>query len=43
MFGVNDLLKKPFTTDSLSAIFDKWTPYTKELNHCERHPYYVLQ
>lgn len=33
MFGVNDLLKKPFTTDSLSAIFDKWTPYTKELNH----------
>ena len=42
MFGVNDLLKKPFTTDSLSAIFDKWTPYTKELNHRERHPHSVL-
>lgn len=28
LFGVNDLLKKPFTIDSLQAIFDKWTAFT---------------
>lgn len=28
LFGVNDLLKKPFTIDSLLAIFDKWTAFT---------------
>lgn len=28
-YGVNDLLSKPFTVESLSKIFDKWTPYTQ--------------
>eukprot|EP00912_Choanoflagellata_sp_UC4_P001847 UC4_evm1s1188 len=27
--GINDLLPKPFTIESLSDIFDKWTPWGK--------------
>eukprot|EP00047_Mylnosiga_fluctuans_P004023 m.232302 g.232302 ORF g.232302 m.232302 type:complete len:467 (-) comp12338_c0_seq1:224-1624(-) len=27
--GINDLLTKPFTTESLRDMFDKWTPYSK--------------
>ena len=29
IFGVQDLLQKPFTAATLTDIFDKWTPFTK--------------
>ena len=28
-FGVDDMLQKPFSTESLASIFDKWTEHTR--------------
>lgn len=36
-YGVNDMLQKPFTTESLSTIFDKWTAYIKQLDAFAEH------
>ena len=32
-YGVQDMLQKPFTQETLSAMFDRWTPYTKGLGN----------
>eukprot|EP00051_Salpingoeca_urceolata_P001164 m.39020 g.39020 ORF g.39020 m.39020 type:complete len:531 (-) comp11228_c0_seq2:253-1845(-) len=41
-FGVNDLLAKPFTTESLSDKFDKWTPFSKSMMDITADPTFSL-
>ena len=34
MYGVQDMLQKPFTQETLSDMFDRWTPFTKGESQC---------
>eukprot|EP00041_Stephanoeca_diplocostata_P031993 m.1011838 g.1011838 ORF g.1011838 m.1011838 type:complete len:541 (-) comp24063_c1_seq5:1869-3491(-) len=41
-YGVDDMLPKPFTTETLSNIFDKWTAYVKQLDAVADHTSYFV-